>query len=106
VRVLLDENLPVGLVHHLVGHEAMTVAALGWAGVTNGELLRRASGRFDAFLTMDRNLASQQRLGSLSFGIVLLAAQSNRLTDLESLVPEVLHALDTLQPGTVVRVGA
>jgi hypothetical protein len=55
---------------------------------------------------MDRNLASQQRPGSLSFGIVLLAAQSNRLTDLESLVPEVLHALETLQPGTVVRVGA
>jgi hypothetical protein len=106
VRVLLDENLPVGLVQQLGGHEATTVAALGWAGITNGELLRRASGRFDAFLTMDRNLVNQLHLGSLPFGVVLLAAQSNRLIDLQPLVPEVLRMLDALKPGTLVRVGA
>lgn len=106
MRVLLDENLPVGLIHHLVGHDATTVAALGWAGVTNGELLRRASGRFEAFLTMDRNLTQQQPLSSLSFGVVLLSAPSNRLVELQPLVPEVLDALGTLQPGSLVRVGA
>jgi hypothetical protein len=106
VRVLLDENLPVGLAHLLVGHDAATVAGLGWAGVTNGELLRRVSGRFDAFLTMDRNLAQQQPLGSLSFGVVLLSARSNRLLDLQPLVPDVLIALDKLEPGSLGRVGA
>ena len=106
MRVLLDENLPVGLAHHLVGHDATTVAALGWAGVTNGELLRRVSGHFEAFLTMDRNLAQQQPLGSLPFGVVLLSARSNRLVDLQPLVPELLGALGTLQPGSLVRVGA
>jgi uncharacterized protein DUF5615 len=106
VRVLLDENLPVGLVHHLVGHDATTVSALGWAGVTNGELLRRVSGHFDAFLTMDRNLARQQALSSLSFGVVLLSARSNRLADLQPLVPEVLRALSALQPGSSLQVGA
>jgi hypothetical protein len=44
VRVLLDENVPVGLAPDLVGHEVQTVSGLGWAGVTNSELLRRASG--------------------------------------------------------------
>lgn len=93
MRVLLDENLPVGLALHLVGHDASTVSGVGWAGVTNGELLRRVSGRFDAFVTMDRNLAQQQPIGSLSFGVVLLSALSNRLLDLQPLVPDVLIAL-------------
>jgi len=106
VRVLLDENLPVGLAQHLVDHEATTVVALGWAGITNGELLRRASGHFEAFLTMDRNLANQQVHASLSFGVVLIGARSNRLGDLQSCVPEILRVLKTLQPGTLVRVGA
>jgi predicted nuclease of predicted toxin-antitoxin system len=106
VRVLLDENLPVGLVHHLVGHDATTVAALGWAGITNGELLSRASSRFDAFLTMDRNLGQQQALRSLSFGVVLLSARSNRLVDLQPLVPQLLRALGALRPGSLERVGA
>jgi hypothetical protein len=74
VCVLLDENLPADLVLQLVGHDATTVASLGWAGVTNRELLARTSGRFDAFLTMDRNLARQRVSSSLTFGIVLLSA--------------------------------
>ena len=106
MRILLDENLPADLVHQLVGHDAITVAGLGWAGVTNGELLKRASGRVDAFLTMDRNLARQQVTASLSFGVVLLSARSNRLADLEPLVPQVLRVLQTLRAGVVEQVGA
>ncbi len=64
MRVLLDENLPVDLAPELSvsGHEMATVIGLGWEGVRNGELLRRAASRFDAFVTMDRNLEFQQPL--------------------------------------------
>ena len=106
MRILLDENLPAERVHQRVGHVAITVAGLGWAGVTNGELLKRASGRFDAFLTMDRNLARQQVTAELSFGVVLLSARSNRLSDLEPLVPQVLQVLRSLRPGVLEQVGA
>jgi hypothetical protein len=54
VRVLLDENLPHDLISELVGHEVVTVQGLGWAGVKNGDLLRRASGQVAAFVTMER----------------------------------------------------
>ncbi len=48
VRVLLDENLPVELAGELSAHDVDTVIGLGWSGITNGELLRRAVDRYDA----------------------------------------------------------
>ena len=38
----------------------------GWAGVRNGELLRRAATEFDVFVTVDQNLQHQQNLGRFS----------------------------------------
>ena len=47
MRVLFDECVPRALRNDLPGHEVKTVAELGWAGVKNGELLRRAAAEFD-----------------------------------------------------------
>jgi len=44
VRVLLDEHLPVDLALELAGHDVDTVVGRGWAGIENGDLLRRMSG--------------------------------------------------------------
>jgi hypothetical protein len=100
VRVLLDENLPHDLAFLLAGHDVSTVQGVGWAGVKNGELLRRASGQIDAFLTMDRKLERQQKLTDLPFGIVVIAAKSNRIQDLQPLVNDILAALGMVQAGT------
>lgn len=106
MRILLDEQLPLDLAAELVGHEVHTVVGLGWQGVTNGELLRRASGRFEALVTMDRNLEFQQNLDMLPFGVILLRAASNRMVHLRPLVPAVLSALQGIAPGALRRVGA
>jgi len=79
---------------------------LRWQGLKNGELLERAGGRFDAFITMDRNIKQQQTLADRSFGVVLLRAPSNRIEDLRTLVPALIQALDSLRAGEIVRVGA
>ncbi len=105
MRVLLDEQVPAGLAALLPGHDVRTVTGMGWSGVKNGELLRRTAGQFDAFLTMDRNLEFQQNLGALSFGILLVRAPSNRLRDVQPLIPDILAALPALTPGKVTRVG-
>jgi hypothetical protein len=68
--------------------------------------LRHPAGRFDAFVTMDKNIVNQQAVAALPFGILLLLAPSNRLRDLQPLVVPMLQALAGLRPGTVVRVGA
>jgi hypothetical protein len=101
VRVLLDECVDRRLVHDIVGHELSTVVGLGWAGVRNGDLLVRAVGQFDAFVTVDRNLVFQQRIDDLPFAVLVLRARSNRLIDLRPLVPRLIEALSTVRPGEV-----
>ena len=106
MRVLFDENLPHDLVSELGGHEVVTVQGLGWAGIKNGELLRRAAGQVDAFLTMDRKLEHEHDLSALSFGVVVIRARSNRMQDLRPLIGAVTAALARIGPGKVERVGA
>jgi hypothetical protein len=109
MRVLLDECLPRRLKADLAGHEVTTVPEAGWAGTKNGELLRLAAARFDAFVTIDQGLAFQLNMAAASggsrLGVVILQAPSNRLEELRPLVPALLEALRGLQPGQVRRVG-
>jgi hypothetical protein len=104
VRVLLDENLPHDLISELSGHDVVTVQGLGWAGVKNGELLRRAAGQVDAFLTME--LEYEHDLSIRSFGVVVIRARSNRVQDLQPLMGTVREAVARIRPGKVERVGA
>ncbi len=105
MRVLLDENLPHDLIAALVGHSVSTVQGLGWAGTKNGDLLNRAGGVTDIFVTMDGKLEHQHDISVLPFGVVVVDAPSNRMSDLMPLVPEMLAALDRVRAGKVEHVG-
>jgi len=106
-RTLLDEQLPVELKAALTEVGAASVHDLGWSGVKNGELLRRAAeAGFTVFLTMDRSLPFQQNLRQRRFGVLVLRAPTSRLADLLPLVPAVQAAIATLQPGEIREVGA
>jgi hypothetical protein len=83
------------------GHAVQTVQQAGWSGVTNGALLRRIAGSFDAFITIDGNLPLQQNVQALPFGVVVLKARSNRPADVIPLAPAILIALATLKPGQI-----
>ena len=105
MRVLLDEHLPIGLAALIQGHEVETVSGRGWTGIKNGELLRRMRGPFDALITMDQGIEFQQNLTDAPFGILLIHAASNRMTDLQGLVPAIIDALSTLAPGEMRHLG-
>ena len=77
---------------------------MGWAGVKNGELLRRSESSFDAFVTMDGSLEYQQPISRLTLGVVIISASSNRMQSLTPLITSVLIALDGLGPGQVRQV--
>lgn len=106
MRVLLDECLPRKLKPAFAGHEVKTVAESGWAGRKNGDLLRLAQEQFDAFITVDRNLAFQQDAGQFDIAVVVLTAYSNAIEDLEPLIPAVVRALSDSRRGEVLRVGS
>ena len=104
MKILLDECLPRRLAQEFIGHEVRTVPEAGWAGLSNGNLLSRMKDSYDAFVTVDSNLASQQNLSQFGIAIVVLSASSNRFEDLQPLIPEVLEHLRTIQKGHTIRV--
>ena len=57
MKILLDECVDRRFAKEIEGHEVVTVPQAGWAGIKNGELLTRVQMQFDAFVTVDRNLA-------------------------------------------------
>ena len=105
MRVLLDECVPRALRNDLPGHQVATVADAGWAGVTNGELLRLAATRFDLMITVDRNLEYQQSFAALPIAVIIIHAPSNDIAVLRPLMPAVLAAIPLTKPGAVTHVG-
>ena len=100
MRLLLDECLPKRLKRAFVGFDVVTVPEVGWAGVKDKTLLE-AAGRagFDAFITIDGGMKYQQNLERITLRVVALRAPSNRLEDIEPLIPLVLDLLPTLVMG-------
>jgi hypothetical protein len=71
----------------------------------NGALLTAAEAAgFSVLVTGDQNLQHQQNLTHRNIGIVVLAAASNALEDLLPLVEKALVAINSVQPGQVVRI--
>jgi hypothetical protein len=78
---------------------------MGWTAVANSDLLALAAEYFDAFITVDRNLAAQQDLHELPIAVIVMRAKTNRLADLKPLVPRISAALPSAQPGVAELVG-
>ena len=104
-RVLLDENMDRRL-KRLFDPElgVFTVMEMGWSGLKNGRLLGQASKEFDVFVTMDGNIPYQQNLKSLTLGIVLIKARSNRRDALEPMMDKVNEAAKEVTAGTLIVV--
>lgn len=100
MRVLLDEHLPIRLAAELVGHSVSTVQGERWSGTANGTLLAKAANAgFDVLLTNDKSIEYQQNTAKLPLGVVVFGAPSNKIEDLEPLVPSALAAIDSIGPG-------
>ncbi len=60
---------------------------------------------FELFITVDQGLRFQQNLSAAGVGIIVLKAPTNRLADLVPLMPRVLGALTSVQPGQLIEIG-
>ncbi|HEX6443057.1 MAG TPA: hypothetical protein VF007_12780 [Stellaceae bacterium] len=97
--------MPRQLAREIPDHQVRTVQQQGWAGLGNGELLRRAAADgFEIFVTADQNLEFQQNLSGSPIGVVVLAARSNAFEDLVPLLPNLLQALAGTNSGQIRRV--
>jgi len=106
MRILLDENLDWRLRRLLPGHDVDSVAYIGWAGMKNGALLRKAADAgYEVLITMDGNLPYQQDLAVHEIAVIALRASTNRLADTSPLMTAVLLELSTVRKGKVTTIG-
>ena len=101
MRVLLDGCVPSRLAYELAGHEVRTVPEMGWADFDDGPILDAMAGRFDALVTVDKNLPKQQRINNRPLAVIVLRAKTNRLADLLPHVPALRSLLQNVRPGEV-----
>lgn len=106
MRVLLDECLPARLKRAFAGHAVRTVPETGWRSSKDGELLRLATGSFDVFVTIDRNIELQHDLSSFHLGFIIAHVKSNRLVDFQPVLSDLAEAIGTIKPGEVIHVRA
>jgi hypothetical protein len=97
MKVLLDECVPWPM-HKLLADHACTTAQLrGWGGIQNGELLRRAEGEFDLFITSDQNIQYQQTLTGRKVAILQLS--TNKLRRIEAAADTIRSAVARIESG-------
>ena len=105
MRIILDECLPRRLLRDLPDHQVTTVPRQGWAGITNGALLKRITPDFDIFITMDSNIVHQQNLGGLQVCLIVLHGTNSRYETLQPLLPAIRSAIADAEPGSVFHLG-
>ena len=73
MRVLFDQGTPVPLRQAPFVHAVSTAFEMGWAALTNGELLDAAEAAgFEILVTTDKSLRHQQNLGARRLGVLVL----------------------------------
>jgi len=101
MRILIDECLNWRICRALSGHYCASVQKMGWGGLRNGELLKKAERDFDVFITGDLNLSFQQAVSTFDIAVVILHSASTQLHHTLPLMPKVLDILSTLKPREV-----
>ena len=105
MRLLLDECVDERLRLLFPGHECQTARFAKMAGLKNGRLLDAAEAAgFDTLITVDQNIPHQQNLIGRRISVMILCAPTNRLRDLERLIPAALSVLESVGLSEVVRV--
>ncbi len=101
MRVLLDESVPRVLGFELTGHFVRTAQVAGFAGLSNGDLMKAmlAEG-FEVLITFDQNLTYQQN-ENLPVKVLVLVASDNRVATAKRFVSQILQSL---QENTSARV--
>ena len=103
MRILLDENLPHRLRLLLPSHDVRTAAFEGWAGWTNGALLRAAEDAgFEAMLTADQGIRYQQNRTITRVALIVLSDNDEAV--IRRAVATILSAIEIVRPGEVLWV--
>ena len=102
MTVLLDESVPRLVQERLPQLAIRTVQEMGWNGLKNGDLLKRAESQFDVFITADKKLRYQQNLSNTRLAIIVLP--SNQVKIVGALLSTIEQIIQTTRAGTVFEI--
>jgi hypothetical protein len=101
MKILFDHGTPAPLRHSLADHEISTAYEMGWAKLSNGDLLATAEKSFDAFITTDQNLRYQQNLSGRRLAILILPTTS--WPEIQKHTNKISDAVAALKPGDFIE---
>jgi hypothetical protein len=101
MKILFDHGTPAPLRRTFSNHEVSTTYEMGWAKLSNGDLLAAAGKSFDAFITTDQNLRYQQNLTDRWLAILILPMTS--WPEIQKHTNKVADAVNALKPGDFVE---
>jgi len=101
MKILFDHGTPAPLRRSLAGHEISTAYEMGWAQLSNGDLLAAAEKSFDVFITTDQNLRYQQNLTGRRLAILVLPTTS--WPEIQKHTDKVADSVNSLKPGDFVE---
>ena len=100
--LLLDQNVPIGVRQLLPAHDVRTAFRMGWAELSNGELLAAAEAAgFDLLISCDQNLSHQQNLTGRRIAVLVLG--TNRWAIIRMRGAEIGRAIMNMQSGAFSR---
>jgi hypothetical protein len=98
IRILLDQNAPIGLRRFLADYEVVPARRMGWGEITNGDLISAADeAGFVIMNTCDRNIRYQQNLAGRR--IALIEISGGGWPTIRNHLDQVLAAVQAAQPG-------
>ena len=74
---------------------------MGWATLSNGDLLAAAEKSFDVLITTDQNLRHQQNLAGRRLAILVLPTTS--WPEIQKHINQVADAVSALKPGDFIE---
>jgi hypothetical protein len=100
LRILFDNNVPLGLRAFLDRHEVRNLIEMNWSPeLENGELIEKAEAfGFDVLLTADQNIRYQQNLTHRRLALVVL--DSNLWPRVRIHTAAILAAVENATPGS------
>jgi len=98
IRILLDQNAPIGIRRFLADYEVVPARMMGWGEITSGDLIRAADeAGFAIMITCDRNIRPQQNLAGRR--IALIEISGGGWPTIRHHLDEVLAAVQAVRPG-------
>jgi hypothetical protein len=99
--ILLDHCVPESLRRMLGEHEVMTTDYMEWSGLSDPDLLRRATQQFEIVITCDRGMPAQRPSGA---GIAMIVLSPCDKDLIRTQLHKIVEAIEVIKAGETMTV--